>query len=112
MRGDDRSLQRGEARTGPFGRGGLARVARGGHSARRVAAYVRLLILTGLRRNEASYLRWQDYSQGDKMLTVPGEHRKGGRAHVVFLAPLAVDVLKSLPAATGAEPLFGDAGAR
>jgi integrase len=77
-----------------------------------VAAYIRLLILTGLRRNEASYLRWQDYSQAEKILTVPGEHRKGGRAHVVFLAPLAVDILKSLAAAKGAEPLFGDAGAR
>jgi len=77
-----------------------------------VAAYVRLLILVGLRRNEASLLRWRDYRPAEKLIEVPGEIRKGGRPHVVFLAQLAIDVLNSIGPGTATAPIFGAASAR
>jgi integrase len=80
---------------------------------RSVAAVVRFLILTGLRRNEVGLVRWRDLNLGERTLTVPGEFRKGGRPHVVFLAPLALEVLCSLgrPGKPD-EPIFRDAGRR
>lgn len=77
-----------------------------------IAAYIRFLILTGLRRNEASLIRWSDYNPGEKLVIVPGEFRKGGRAHVVFLAPLAVDQLESIGPGRQAAPIFGEGGSR
>ncbi len=76
------------------------------------AAYVRFLILAGLRRNEAAALRWRDYNAGERLLTVPGEVRKGGRTHVVFLAPLAVDVLASIGPGKRDALIFGEGGRR
>jgi len=77
-----------------------------------VAAYVRVLILAGLRRNETCCLRWSDYNKPERLLVVPGEFRKGGRAHVVFLAPLAVDVLETIGPGDAEAHVFGEAAAR
>jgi len=85
-----------------------------------VAAYIRFLILAGLRRNEASLVRWSNLNAGEKLVVVPGELRKGGKPHVVFLAPLALEVLRSISsdpaggpiAGPAEEPIFGEAGGR
>ena len=77
-----------------------------------VAAFVRFIALTGLRRNETVRLRWRDLNRGERTLTVPGETRKGGHAHVVFLAPLALELLDSVKAGKGDASIFGVGGER
>ena len=63
-------------------------------------AYVRLLILTGCRRGEtaAARLNWITPSRGGNpaLLTIPAEHTKSGRPHVLPLPPLAAAVIASV----------------
>lgn len=56
---------------------------------------VRLLILWGTRNGETGRLRraWVE----DKLLTIPGEFTKNGRAHAIPLLPLANSILKEQP---------------
>jgi integrase len=80
-----------------------------------VAAYVRFIILAATRRNETAKIHWSDFNEAEKYLVVPGKRgketiRKGGRSHVVFLAPLALDVLRSIGPGKPDEPIFGAGG--
>jgi integrase len=63
-------------------------------------AYVRLLILTGCRRGEtaAARLNWITVPRGGNpaLLTIPAEHTKSGRPHVVPLLPVAAAVIASV----------------
>jgi integrase len=56
---------------------------------------VRLLLLTGQRRDEVGSMRWSELDLDGATWTLPGERTKNGRAHVVPLAPRAVDILKA-----------------
>ena len=67
-------------------------------------SFIKLLALTGLRKNELAGARWSEFSEvdGKIILTVPFERtksRKTARARVyrVPLSPLAVRVLRTLP---------------
>ena len=53
----------------------------------------RLLALTGLRRNEVAWARWDEFNLEHKVWTIPAARMKGGAAHVV---PLTTDVLAIL----------------
>lgn len=57
--------------------------------------YVRLLILTGQRRNEVAKLRWSDLDFDENVWSQ--RENKSKRPHVVPLAPVAVGILKNLP---------------
>ena len=52
-----------------------------------------LLALTGLRRNEVAWARWDEFNLEHKVWTIPAARMKGGAAHVV---PLTADVLAIL----------------
>lgn len=52
---------------------------------------VRLLILTGQRRDEVSKMRWAEVV--DDVWTIPGERTKNHREHFVPLAPMALAIL-------------------
>jgi integrase len=54
---------------------------------------VRLLILTGQRRNEVAHMTW-DEVVGD-VWTIPASRTKNKRTHVVPLSPLALSLLPS-----------------
>jgi integrase len=54
---------------------------------------VRLLILTGLRRNEAAKIRWDDIR--DTVLTIPAERSKNGMAFDVPLSPQALAIVNA-----------------
>jgi integrase len=69
-----------------------------------VASAVKLLLLLGTRRSETLNMRWADVDEHAKTWTVPGMFRKGGRAHVVPLPPLALGVVKDLRPVTGKGP--------
>jgi integrase len=62
--------------------------------------YVKLLLLTGCRRNELAQARlgWITTSRGDQpaLLTIPAGITKNGEPHVVPLPPLAAAVIASV----------------
>jgi integrase len=58
---------------------------------------IRLLLLTGQRRGEVAGMRWREIDLDAALWTIPAERMKGGRAHAVPLAPMALDLVRSLP---------------
>lgn len=57
---------------------------------------VRLLLLTGARREEVGGMRWSEITlsgDGTAIWTLPGERAKNGLAHEVFLSAFAVSLL-------------------
>ncbi|MGC3873797.1 tyrosine-type recombinase/integrase [Halomonas sp. GXIMD04776] len=54
-------------------------------------------ILTGSRSGEALGARWQEFDLAGATWTIPPERMKGRREHRVPLAPVAVELLRSLP---------------
>lgn len=59
--------------------------------------FFRLALILGQRRNEIAGMQWADLDLSAKVWTLAAEATKGGRAHVVPLPPLAVEILKGLP---------------
>ncbi|MXO71736.1 integrase arm-type DNA-binding domain-containing protein [Altererythrobacter buctensis] len=57
---------------------------------------VRLLILTGARREEVAGLRWDELREGEAMWHLPAERAKNGNALDLPLSPLAVDELTAM----------------
>ena len=73
-----------------------------------VAALVRALLLLGQRTGETMAMRWSDVEDaagetGMATWTIPGQHRKGGRVHVVPVPPAVLEVLGP----RGDGPVFG-----
>jgi integrase len=56
---------------------------------------IRLLMLTGARRDEISELRWDEFD--GSMLRIPGERTKNGRPLVLPLPPLALSIFEAIP---------------
>ena len=67
---------------------------------------VRLLALTGCRRDEIGSLEWSEIDFDKRVLNIPGERTKNGKSHEVPLSPLALDILKAIPRC-GRIHLFG-----
>jgi integrase len=57
---------------------------------------VRLLIVTGQRREEVSSLSWEELEQLERMWTLPGDRAKNGEPNRVPLNELAVAVLDAV----------------
>ena len=68
-------------------------------------AIVRLLLLTACRREEAAAMAWSEL-QGD-LWSIPGERTKNGLPLDLALPPLALDVLRGVPAREGRDLVFG-----
>ena len=58
---------------------------------------VQLLLLTAQRRNEVVGMRWQDVDLSSALWTIPGEHTKNGKPHLVPFSALALARLASVP---------------
>ena len=58
---------------------------------------VKLLILTGQRRDEVGAMRWSEIDLDGRTWTLPATRTKNGRHHVVPLSEPAVAILKALP---------------
>jgi integrase len=65
---------------------------------------IRLLALTGQRRDEVGGMRWDELNLGKAEWTIPSARTKNSREHSLPLAPQA---LALLPPANGREWLFG-----
>ncbi len=63
-------------------------------------AYLRLLLLTGQRRDEVAGMRWADIDDSDEsgpVWTIAADATKASRAHAVPLSPLAMQILQECP---------------
>ncbi len=54
---------------------------------------IRLLALTGQRRDEVGGLRWEELREADRLWVIPPERTKNCRAHAVPLTPAALAIL-------------------
>ena len=70
---------------------------------------VKLLMLTGQRRDEIGSLRWSEIDMAAKTITLPGERTKNGRGHTIPLSKDALAILAAIPRRDGRDLLFGDA---
>ncbi len=61
-----------------------------------LAAFYRLLILTGQRREEVAGMSWAELDRATAMWIIPGERAKNGVAHIVPLAPAVLEELDRL----------------
>ncbi|WP_038956365.1 tyrosine-type recombinase/integrase [Bradyrhizobium japonicum] len=59
-------------------------------------ALVKLLLLTGQRRDEIANLKWSELSDTFDTITFEGSRTKNGRAHIVPLPQLATTIIKGL----------------
>jgi integrase len=76
---------------------------------------VRLLILTGCRRDEIAGLRWSEIhaldAQGAAEIRLPGDRTKNGQPHTVPLSAPAVATLQGIVHVRGREHVFGQGAA-
>jgi integrase len=56
-----------------------------------------LLLLTAQRRDELAHATWSEFDLDGRTWTIPGERTKNGRAHMVHLSALAIEILEELP---------------
>lgn len=59
-------------------------------------SYLALTLFTGMRRNEAAALRWDEYNAAEGTITLAPGRTKNRRGHTVFLSPQAQDILDSM----------------
>jgi len=70
---------------------------------------VRLLMLTGQRRDEIGSLRWSEVIDGDEpVISLPGVRTKNKRPHDVPLTPKASAILKAIPHRANRDLVFGE----
>jgi len=70
----------------------------------------RLLLLTGCRLSEIAEMTHSELSDDLSTLHLPGSRTKNGRPHVVYLSPLAREVLKSVKPIEGCPYVFSTNG--
>jgi integrase len=68
---------------------------------------VRLLALTGCRRDEIGGLRWSEIDMQERTLTLPSERVKNGHAHRLPLSDAMIDIIKGTPHRLYCPTLFG-----
>ena len=68
--------------------------------------FIRMLLITGQRRNEVARMRWQEIDLEENLWVIPAERMKGKRPHVVPLPKLARDLLTALPRHTKGDYVF------
>jgi integrase len=70
------------------------------------AGIVKLLILTGQRRNEIAGLRWSEIDLDVRSLHLPAQRTKNARAHDVPLSAQALAIVAGLPRLVDADLVF------
>lgn len=68
---------------------------------------VRLILLTGCRRDEIGSLKWPEIDLKEKTISLPAERTKNKQAHVVPLPDSAVAILKEIPRRASRGFVFG-----
>jgi integrase len=68
---------------------------------------LRLLILTGCRRDEIGSLSWDEVDMDARTITLPSERTKNHQQHVVPLSGPAFDILNGIPRRASRDLVFG-----
>jgi integrase len=71
---------------------------------------VKLLLLTGCRREEIGGLQWQEIDFDADMITLPPKRVKNNRRHVIPLSATARKIIESIIPRAGVATLFGRDG--
>ena len=72
---------------------------------------VRLLMLTGQRREEVASLGWSELDLENLVWTLPRSRSKNGRAHEVPLSPQVIEILCARPRRDGRDLILGGGAA-
>lgn len=67
---------------------------------------IRLLILTGQRRNEVYSAEWTEFDIEQRIWTIPAVRAKNGKTHIVPLSDFAVKIIRGLERTKGTPKLF------
>ncbi|MFW5833431.1 MAG: tyrosine-type recombinase/integrase [Pseudomonadota bacterium] len=68
---------------------------------------VRLLILTGQRRDEVGGMRWSELDLADRLWRIPGARTKNRLQHAVPLTSAALELIQAVPARNDRDLVFG-----
>jgi integrase len=71
-------------------------------------AVVRLLTLSGQRREEVAGMRWRELDLPRRMWLIPAQRAKNGRAHKVPLSPQMIEIITTRPRSAGRDRVFGE----
>jgi integrase len=71
---------------------------------------VRLLLLTGQRRDEIGKLQWSEVDLARKLIVLPAARTKNGRPHELPLSPQAFAIIERQPRRNSSEFVFGGRG--
>jgi integrase len=71
---------------------------------------VKLLILTACRRAEIGDMRWPELEFEKGTFTIPGERAKTGKARVIPLLPMMLEIIKDVPKRASRDQLLGERG--
>ena len=71
---------------------------------------IKLLILTGCRRQEIGGMAWSEFDFERGTWTLPAGRSKNGRAHTLPLLPAVLAVIEAVPHMAGRDQLFGQRG--
>jgi integrase len=77
----------------------------------RFGQILKLLLLTGCRREEIGALKWNEINFDTGVLTIPGSRTKNHRTLELTLPQVAIDLLRSVPRLDGQDYVFGARGA-
>lgn len=69
---------------------------------------VRLLLLTGQRREEVGAMRWSEINRAKAMWSMPPERTKNGLPHDVPLSRSALSIIEGTAERSGRDHIFGD----
>jgi integrase len=76
----------------------------------RFSDIVRLLLLTGQRRNEISKLRWSEVDLTRRVIVLAPERTKNSRPHEVPLSSQALAIIERVPRRNSSDFLFAERG--
>ena len=72
---------------------------------------VKLLLLTGARRNEIANLLWSEINLEKREIELPGERTKNGYPHAVAISDQVLEILQSVIPVHGRDFVFGEGSA-
>jgi integrase len=75
-----------------------------------VGPIFQLLLLTGQREAEVGEMVWSELDLGNRVWEIPGARTKNGKAHIVHLNDLAVEIIAKLPRINGSKYVFTTTG--
>jgi len=78
----------------------------------RFSDIIRLLLLTGQRRNEIGKLQWSEIDFAKRQITLPAARCKNGREHTLPLSAQALAILSRIPRRNTTDFLFNEKGFR